>query len=233
MRKFLPFCKRKIKVIFGREYPFKEQMKYKKKWYGNDYGGFYIGLNDLKKTDIVYSFGIGEDISFDESIMQDYSCKVYGFDPTPKSINWVKTNKNISSLFCFNEYGIDAKDGFAIFYPPKNPDFVSGSLVEKDETKNQSYQVPVKTLDTIMNELGHSKIKILKMDIEGAEYHVIPQILNSGVEIEQILIEFHHRFFPDGFQKTTDLVKLLNQAGYSIFAVSDTGEEVSFIKVLK
>ena len=39
-----------------------------------------------------------------------------------------------------------------------------------------------------------SRIDILKMDIEGAEYDVIDDIINSPVPIAQVLIEFHHRF---------------------------------------
>ena len=32
------------------------------------------------------------------------------------------------------------------------------------------------------------------MDIEGAEYDVIDDILNSNIRIHQILVELHHRF---------------------------------------
>ena len=37
-----------------------------------------------------------------------------------------------------------------------------------------------------MKELGHNKIDILKMDIEGAEYAVINDIERSGIRPEQI-----------------------------------------------
>jgi hypothetical protein len=64
-----------------------------KQWYGNDYGGFYICPILLappprthNKKIIVYSCGVGEDISFDIAIMHDCDCEVFAFDPTPKSI---------------------------------------------------------------------------------------------------------------------------------------------------
>ena len=69
------------------------------------------------------------------------------------------------------------------------------------------------------------------MDIEGAEYEVIGDIIESPVPISQVLIEFHHRFGTHGIQKTKEAIVRLNQAGYKIFNVSPSGEEISFIKM--
>ncbi len=90
--------------------------------------------------------------------------------------------------------------------------------------------VKVDTLLSLMKYYEHSTIDILKMDIEGAEYDVIPQILSSAISIQQILVEFHSRFFPDGEERTNRLIKLLQDYGYSLFAISDSLEEASFIK---
>ena len=72
-----------------------------KKWYGNNYGGFYANPDLINQDSIVYSFGIGADISFDEAIIKNHNCTVYGFDPTPKSIDWIKNKKNIPEKFIF------------------------------------------------------------------------------------------------------------------------------------
>ncbi len=82
-----------------------------------------------------------------------------------------------------------------------------------------------------MRELNHTKIDILKMDIEGSEYDVLNDILNANVEIKQILVEFHHRFEKIGLQKTRDAIKALNQKGYQIAAISDSREEYTFINL--
>ena len=45
---------------------------------GNDYGGFYISPLHLKTINpLVYSFGIGEDVSFDREIMEKYGAEVW------------------------------------------------------------------------------------------------------------------------------------------------------------
>ena len=67
------------------------------------------------------------------------------------------------------------------------------------------------------------------MDIKGAEYEVLEGLLASPIKPSQLLVEFHHRFPAIGLEKTVDMISLLRMAGYKIFAVSDTGREVSFL----
>jgi FkbM family methyltransferase len=102
---------------------------------------------------------------------------------------------------------------------------------EGGEAGLKIHKLPVHRLATVLEKLGHDRIDILKMDIEGAEYEVIEDILNSPLPISQILIEFHHRFTDIGIGKTRSAVSRLNEAGYRIFNVSASGEEISFIQV--
>ena len=54
---------------------------------------------------------------------------------------------------------------------------------------------------TLMRDLGHERLDVLKMDIEGAEYEVVADVLASGIDIGQLLIEFHHRFSNVGIER--------------------------------
>ena len=67
------------------------------------------------------------------------------------------------------------------------------------------------------------------MDIEGAEYDVIPSLLEGEVVIEQLVIEFHSRYLENGTALTKNAIELLRKHQFKLFAVSDTLEEVSFI----
>ncbi len=203
----------------------------KKIWYGNEYGGFYLCPDYIHSQSICYSFGIGEDISFDQAIIENHNCLVYGFDPTPKAILWVKDQtKTVPSKFIFYEYGIGDKTGPKDFFLPQNIEHVSGSYVlQKNVNPRRKVKVELKSLTDIVKELGHKKIDVQKIDIEGAEYEVLGGILESSIFIDQILIEFHDRFFEDGRQKTIRAVEKLKEHGYEIFGVSPSFEEVSFI----
>lgn len=204
--------------------------KREKQWYGNGYGGFYVDPTLVPDQAIVYSFGIGEDISFDKAIISNHGCKVYGFDPTPKSINYVKNNETPESFY-FHPYGIGERTEMVTFHLPKNKDHVSGSVYDhKLVDEHNSVEVLLKEFNEIVSEMGHDHIDVLKMDIEGSEYVVMEGILKSGIPIKQILVETHERFFEDGKEKGKKFFKQLHDHGYRIFAISDTYQEISLVK---
>ncbi len=41
-----------------------------------------------------------------------------------------------------------------------------------------------------MREMGHQRLDLLKLDIEGAEYQVIESLLTDGIEADILCIEF-------------------------------------------
>ncbi|MGQ1785242.1 MULTISPECIES: FkbM family methyltransferase [unclassified Saccharicrinis] len=218
-------------LVKGKYKHIKRTTRLPKKWYGSKGGGFYVGHKLLNKHSVVYSFGVGEDISFDKSLIENHECKIFAFDPTPKSIAWCK-EQDLPEKFSLYEYGIAPKTGVMQFHLPKNKEYVSGSLVAHDSVSNHDLiDVHMKCFADIVGELGHQKIDLLKMDIEGAEYEVIDGILDADVEINQIAIEFHERFFKEGKQKTIEFIQKMKNNGYHIFGISDIYEEVSFVKM--
>lgn len=200
--------------------------------YGSsDYGNWTIAAGTLNADSIVYSVGVGEDVSFDLELIDTYNLTVHVFDPTPRSIEWFKKQQFPEQLV-FHPVGIANFDGTAVFYPPKDPSHVSYSLAQHESQHHSaSESLPVKRLKTIMEELGHNHIDLLKLDIEGAEYDVIQDLIDQQLSVRQILIEFHHRFPQIGIQKTRQAIASLNSAGYQIFFVSYMGEEISFLKI--
>lgn len=219
-----------INEIIGRFSPlFEKQITLKKEHNGTSYGGWVISPQYLNKNSTIYSIGIGEDISFDISLIQKYKVDVHGFDPTPRSIEWIKKQK-IPKQFHVHEYGIADYNGKAIFYPPLNPDHISHSLLERKKTKNRAIEVPVFRLETIMKMLKHDKIDLLKMDIEGAEYKVIEDIIKSNIHILQLLVEFHHGMDNITFKDTKKVIDHLEENGFSIFDISKDGRNYSFYK---
>lgn len=196
---------------------------------GTEYGGWTINPTLVEKTSIVYSAGVGEDISFDLALIERFGVTVHGFDPTPRSIRWVR-GQNVPREFVLHEYGFAREDGTLVFHMPENPDHVSLSTVERPNA-TERVELPVRNLAGIMKELGHTHIDLLKMDIEGSEYEVIEDLLARGIEVKQLLIEYHHRFPKVGNQKTLDSIELLREHGYLLFHIAKSELEYSFVRV--
>ena len=196
--------------------------------HGSFYGGWEICPDYLNASSIVYSFGIGQDISFDLSLISKYKLNVYGFDPTPKSVQWVK-EQSLPKNFYFFEIGIADYDGTAKFSFPTILQNVSFKMVLNNKTGLEYVECKVNTLKSIMDELGHKEIDILKMDIEGSEYKVIRNILQTKVFPKQLLVEFHFRNDKKQIKETEQLISELRKNHYKVFSISKTGNEYSFI----
>jgi FkbM family methyltransferase len=195
---------------------------------GSEYGGWNVALDLIDRSSVVYSFGVGEDVTFDLALISRCGVVVHAFDPTPRSIAWVRKQELPKELL-LHEYGLADHDGDVYFYPPENPAHVSHTVLERPATQTRRIQVPVKRLRTILSELGHEQIDILKMDIEGAEYRVLDDMEESGIRPVQLLIEFHHRFPGVGVEKTRRALRGLERMGYRLFSASPSGEELCFV----
>lgn len=220
--------KKFVRVVLNKELFVKADISCAKERLGSDYGGWDIVVTNIDASSIVYSFGVGEDASFDIALIDKYNPTIHAFDPTPKSIEWVN-RQGFPDRFVFHDYGIAAFDGNVAFNPPANPDHVSHTLLGRPLTKKNAISVSVMRLSTIMKALGHKQIDVLKMDVEGAEYDVINDICKSDIRPWQILVEFHHRFPDVGIKRTKEAIARLRSMGYQLFSVSSTNEEFSFI----
>src|ERR1700674_143803 len=225
------------RALVGRDVYYRQQVFAKKEFHGGrsltGYGSWTICPEGISPQSIVYSVGIGDDISFEVSLIRSFGLPaLFAFDPTPTAISWL-SGQRVPKEFRLFQYAIADYDGTAKFFPHDNPDFVAHSLVPRKATASQAVEVPLRTLPTAMRELGHDHIGLLKMDIEGAEYAVIENLLRERVDIRQLLVEFHHHDrHTDGMsaERTREAVQKLNRAGFKIFHVTPRGEEYSFIR---
>lgn len=178
-------------------------------------------LDGLDESSIIYCIGAGEDISHDIEIAHKLNSNVYIIDPTPRAIEHYEYVKNVlegkdkiiydnkfggnnpyiywkiilenkidTNKIIYKNYGVGINEGIQKFYLPSNETYVSCSLVEG--MKSSKYiDVNVKKLKSIMNDLGHTKIDLLKMDIEGSECDVIENMLEEQIYPKYLAIKFN------------------------------------------
>ncbi len=222
-------AKRTVQVLRGRDLLQSAQIACKKIRLGNEGARWCVCPGSIGPSSIVYSLGLGEEISFDLELIRYFGACVHAFDPTPRSIDWL-ARQTLPGNFVFHPWGVADFDGSAKFLPPVNPAHVSHTLVDR-QTPWPAIEVPMRRLGSITRDLGHERIDLLKMDIEGAEYAVVKDMLASRIPVHQLLIEFHHRWPEIGAEKTRQTIRDLNSAGYRIFDVSPSGEEYGFLQI--
>lgn len=197
------------------------------------YGSYALDVADLSEKSTVFSFGVGEDLSFESALLTAYpGITVFSFDPTPKSIRYVESHP-LKGLE-FMPIGISDRDEEETFYLPVNQAYVSGSAEHFQKKngviQNQPIQVPMLSLDSIMKQTQVSIIDVLKMDVEGSEFKVLEDIFRKGKYPKQICVEFHERYFDKPKEKMKSAVDLLTQNHYSCIYVSPSDEEFTFFR---
>jgi hypothetical protein len=139
-------------------------------------GGWNICRDNLQPGYKVYSVGIGRNPSFDIDIAADGG-EIWCFDHTIRK----KTGSNIAGPMAhFYSVGLTgAKDGVSKTFWPDDP---------QEE----------KTLESIMAMMKHTRIDILKVDIEGNEWEVFQawfdhRLIGPGIcpPFKTLLMELH------------------------------------------
>jgi FkbM family methyltransferase len=227
--------------------------------YGGFY--YPSNLECLNKDSIIYCVGVGEDISHDIMLSHKLDSQIFLFDPTPRAIEHVSyikglfenkaklvNNKrygggdpgylnllmkhkiNSDNIHMFN-FGLYTEDTSLKFYKPSNVEYVSHSVVHGMKSNNY-INVEVKKLKTIMNELNHTNIDLLKIDIEGCECEVLEQMIKEKIFPKYLSVDFDLGWTGERIRdrkKCIATINLLKENGYKL--LHENGPDYSFQKI--
>jgi FkbM family methyltransferase len=198
---------------------------------GTPYGGWAVPASLFNEDSVCYCAGCGEDISFDLGLIRRFGCQVHAFDPTPRAIEYVRRTASAEANYHFQGIGLWDCHTKLNFYAPKNPAHVSYSALNLQKTQ-EYFKAEVFRLAELMEKNGHRRLGLLKLDIEGAEYKVIDSIIDDGLDIAVICVEYDETFNPldSGYAKRIKgSMEGLVAAGYSIACIGRPGN-YTFIK---
>lgn len=185
-----------------------------------------LAIDRLQGGGIAYCFGVGTDLGFEIALASRFGMEVHAFDPTPRSGDWVR-KQHLPETLVFHPIGLAASDGVLRFEEPEHSQHVSFSAAKA--SGRPTISLPVQRLPSIMTNLQHSSIELLKMDIEGSEYEVIRDMSTHSIRPQQVLVEFHHRFTNFAPVDTRAALATMRKLGYEIAHVSPNGEEFLFL----
>ena len=132
-------------------------------------------MNSDKRNCIVYSFGVANEWDFEHS-MADLGCLVFAFDPTKEFREIHEKHSYPGVTFFYMGLGSEHTEKY-------------GGRVENFNSELYGNVAgPIKSLKTIMKELNHSFIDVLKVDCEGCEWDAFGSASNDPDVLKNVAV---------------------------------------------
>jgi FkbM family methyltransferase len=179
---------------------------------GSDYGGWTIPTDLAKDGWVCYCVGVGCDATFDLQLRERFGCEVHCFDPTPRAINYMQDLDATAKGLVFHTWGIWTEDTTLRFFAPADKRKTSHSVLDLNGT-GEYFNAECLSLDTIQDRLGHERVDLLKMDIEGAWRPIVEHLAAQNVRIPVLCIEFDS---PTSIPKVLRAIRRLEGVGYRL-----------------
>lgn len=144
---------------------------------GSDYGGWRVPVDAVTSDWVCYCVGVGVDATFDLEIAERFGSDVHAFDPTPRAIDYAD-RLDAPANFHFHPVGIWSEDTELTFFAPADSRETSHSVFDLHGTGG-GFQARCLTLKSMMQECGHDRVDLLKLDVEGAWREVLGHVLDQ------------------------------------------------------
>ena len=159
-----------------------------------------LNLEHINNNSIILDIGanIGD---VTDVIMKNYNPNIYCYEPNISCYNYMlKRFKKNSKIKIFN-VAVSNFSGktFLYFHKQSNniSEFNERSSLKKEKDgldRNKKIEVNCINIKEILEK--HNQIDLIKIDIEGSEYEVMPEIIKNKDKIKMVLCETHGN--PDG-----------------------------------
>jgi len=154
-------------------------------WNDHEGDSTHILNHSLNNNSTVIELG-GFTGAWSTEIYDKFKCKVYAIEPVKEFYDqMVDKFKEQGDVYLLNA-GVGVEDKKGVIY-----------LSDDGSSSNTKNSIPVevefRTLNRILSEWSIQKVDLLQMNIEGDEYPIIEDMLNTGVidKIKTLQVQFH------------------------------------------
>jgi FkbM family methyltransferase len=179
---------------------------------GTPYGGWRVPVQFVGADWVVYCVGAGNDVSLERELIHRARCQVFSFDPTDASAEHVAGVGEPELHFI--QTAISNRDGMLRMY--ESPVRTSSTLSAANlDAGRSTVEVPCRSLQSLMKELGHDHIDLLKYHVEGAEYDIFDPRMLADLDVKVLGIRLFHTAAPS---TALAMIAAIRAQGYCLVA---------------
>ncbi len=185
---------------------------------GTSYGGWKIPDRALTAGQVCYCVGSGGDISFDLELMRRYGAVVRAVDPVEAYERYALEAAAGEPLFSFRRAAVTTSDGplrMQAHHEPGSQSLSAAGLYDTDDW----VEVDGRTIQSLMAEFGDQRIDLLKLDLEGLEYELVPTLDLVALGVSIFSLQLHHT---GTVKQALKLVECVRRQGFRLVAQRPT-----------
>ena len=142
----------------------------------------------LTPESLIFDIG-GYHGDFAAAVNERYGCKVYIFEPVPSFYQMCADRfQGNHKIVCFN-YGLSSVDGWLNIGLAEN-----ASSFASPHAKGAVQRVQLRSVVECIRDLSIDRIDLMKVNIEGGEFDLVPTIIKSGdiKKVHHLQVQFHN-----------------------------------------
>jgi FkbM family methyltransferase len=177
---------------------------------GSAYGGWMIAPQLMGSEWLCYCVGAGGDVAFDLELIARWGATVRCFDAVEGFVDSALEQAGGEPRLTAHHAAIATADGplrMQLSHDERSSSVSSAGLYESD----RYVELPGRTISSLMRELGDERIDLLKLDVEGAEYEIVPALDLRSLGVKVFAVQLHHTA---GVARARALIEEVRRAGY-------------------
>jgi FkbM family methyltransferase len=169
----------------------------KKIWYSIDGDHTLRVKYPLEPSSVVIDVG-GYEGDWAAEMQARYGCTIHIFEPVSSFVNILRDRFSANPKIMIHDYGLSNKDEQMEFNVMDESSSAFTDKTSYNAAAQRTEKVQLRSFTAVMDQLGITSIDIIKINIEGGEYPLIEQMIETGFikKIDNLQIQFHD-FVPE------------------------------------
>ena len=193
-------------------------------------GGYVVDSEIIKQCNILITFGLGSDWSFELDYMKkNKEIEIYVYDHTVSSYPYIKEvikyfRRFITFRATFESVANRVKylSNYKSFLNSKNINYFKEKITFPIKNKIDT------DVEKAFSRVDKSGDVVIKCDIDGGEYKIIDGILKYSSRVKMLIFEFHlvdknEENFYNSIKKIKDYFEIIHIHGNNSFSKLDSG----------